>query len=133
MKLLGAWLFESNSGLTRREVFRWWEARRLTYNFLVGIIGIATWLSVMIAGSAAVKPGEDFEEPLAMIIGPFVYAFFANLCYSLGPILDLTFFKATPRVKFFKIGLFFSLILTALPGLWAITAWLITVVNGKKL
>jgi hypothetical protein len=35
-----------------------------------------------------VKPGEDFEEPFMMIIGPIMYGIFANLCYSLGWIVD---------------------------------------------
>jgi len=42
----------------------------------------------MIAGSAAVKPGVDFEEPIVMVIGPFFYAILANVCYSFGPITD---------------------------------------------
>jgi hypothetical protein len=42
----------------------------------------------MVAGSAAVKPGDDFEEPFAMILGPFIYAFIANACYTLGWIAD---------------------------------------------
>jgi len=32
----------------------------------------------MFAGSAAVKPGVDFEEPLAMLFGPFIYAVLAS-------------------------------------------------------
>ena len=88
---------------------------------------------MLIAGSGAVKPGVDFEEPLAMIVGPFVYGLMANLCYSLGSIIDLVFYRGRPRVQLFKIGLVFSVSLTALPGLWAMTAWLITVATGKKL
>ena len=37
---------------------------------------MASWLLVMIAGSAAVEPGVDFEEPLVM---PFPYA--VRLCH----------------------------------------------------
>jgi hypothetical protein len=42
----------------------------------------------MIAGSAAVKPGVDFEEPIAMIMGQFFYAIAANVCYTLGSLVD---------------------------------------------
>jgi hypothetical protein len=133
MKFIPGWLFGGIEGATRREIFRWWESRRLYYNLYVGLVGIITWFLVLIAGSAAVKPGVDFEEPFAMILGPFAYALIANLCYSLGWIFDLAFYRRQPRIRLFKIGLFFSLFLTALPGLWAVTAWLITVATGKKM
>jgi hypothetical protein len=52
---------------------RWWEARRLHFNVYIGVVGIITWFLVLIAGSSAVKPSEDFEEPLAMINGTIMY------------------------------------------------------------
>jgi hypothetical protein len=127
------WLFEPIEDASRIAIFRWWERRRPRYNLYVGLIGIVTWFLVIFAGSAAVKPGVDFEEPLAMLIGPFVYGILANLCYSLGPVFDVIFYRRKPRVLLFKVGLFFSVGLTALPGIWAVTAWLITVITGKKM
>jgi hypothetical protein len=126
-------LFLRIDNATRSEVFGWWEARRLRYNLLVGVVGVVTLLLVLIAGSAAVKPGVDFEEPFAMILGPFVYGLLANLCYSFGPIFDTVFYRRAPRIALFKAGHAFSILLTALPGIWAVTAWLITVYTGKKL
>ena len=81
----------------------------------------------------AVKPGVDFEEPLMMIIGPFFWAFMANVCYTGGWLLDVTGYIGAPRRKLFKAGLLFSIFLTALPGLWAVVAWLTTVVTGQKM
>ncbi len=133
MRIAPNWLFEHMDDASRSEILRWWERRRLFFNLYVGLVGIVTWFLVLFAGSAAVKPGVDFEEPLAMIFGPFVYGFMANLCYSCGPIIDLIFYRGRPRVILFKLGLYFSLTLTALPGLWAVIAWLTTVVTGKKL
>ena len=118
---------------TRKEIIHWWEAKRFRFNVVVGAVGIVSWILVLIAGSAAVKPGEDFEEPIAMIFGPFVYAFFANLCYTLGWIVDTIFYRGSPRIRLYKSGLIFSAALTALPGVWAVVAWLITVYTGKKL
>ena len=117
---------------SRRDVTRWWQQRRVRYNLLVGVVGLFTWWSVLLAGSAAVKPGVDFEEPLAMIIGPFVYAMMANICYSLGPVLDSWRKVTTPSKHLFRAGLFFSLALTALPGFWAIFAWVSTLITGQK-
>jgi hypothetical protein len=125
--------FEGPSGPSKRDILRWWQQRRLRYNRHLFIIGIVSWMLVFVAGSAAVKPGEDFEEPLMMIFGPFLYGCFANLAYTAGPILDTIRFRGTPRRHLFKAGYVFSLIVTALPGAWAVVAWGITVVTGQKL
>jgi len=117
MRIRPAWLFQGIENATRRELLRWWERRRLYFNLYVGIVGVITWWLVLIAGSAAVKPGVDFEEPFAMILGPFVYGLIANLCFSLGSVVDLLFYRGRPRVFLFRVGLFFSFALTALSGL----------------
>ncbi len=118
---------------TRTSIIGWWESGRLRFNVYVGAVGIATWLLVFIAGSAAGKPGVDFEEPVAMIFGPFIYGFLANAFYTLGWIFDLIFYQRKPRVWLYKSGVIFSVVLTALPGIGAIIAWLYTVVSGHKL
>jgi hypothetical protein len=132
MNLVPGWLFQELEGASRQKVFHWWESRRIYYNLYVGSVGIVTWFLVLVAGSAAVKPGVDFEEPIAMIIGPFLYGLIANLCYSAGPIIDVTIYRRKARVRLFKAGLILAVSLTALPGIWAVTAWLITVATGKK-
>jgi hypothetical protein len=118
---------------TRRDLVKWWEARRLRYNLLVGAVGVVTWLLVLCVGSLAVKPGVDFEEPLMMIIGPPIYGILVNLCYSLGWVVDTTVYRGHPRTSLYKTGLIFSLVLTALPGIWAVVAWCITLYTGKRL
>ena len=96
-------------------------------------MGVGTWLLVMFAGSAAVKPGVDFEEPIMMVIGPPFYAIFANLAYTAGPILDTIVYRGAPRRYLLKAGYVFSVVLTALPGVWALAAWLWTAATGTKL
>ena len=118
---------------SRRELVQWWEARRLRYNLLVGAVGVVTWLLVLCVGSLAVKPGVDFEEPFMMLMGPPIYGILANICYSLGWVVDATFYRGQPRTALYRTGLIFSLVLTALPGVWAIVAWCITLYTGKKL
>jgi hypothetical protein len=120
-------------GNTKQDIWRWWSARRIRYNLLVGIVGFVTWWLVLVAGSATVKPGVDFEEPLAMILGPFVFGLMANVCYTAGPVVDYLFFEGKPKKKLFALGLFFSIGITALPGLWAVLAWIITLHTGRKL
>jgi len=133
MRLAPEWLFEGAEGATRGEVFRWWERRRLHFNLYVALVGIARWILVAVAGSASVKPGVGFEEPLAMISRPSLFVCMANLCNFLGFAFDELFYRRRPRVPLFKAGLFSSVELTALPGIWAVAAWLITVQTGKKL
>ena len=113
-----AWFFDGPSGVNRAAAWRWWSQRRWRYNRDLFFVGTAAWLLVMIAGSAAVKPGEDFEEPLMMIAGPPLYAALANIAYTAGPILDAVLSTGSgPRKGLFKAGHVFSVVLTALPGL----------------
>ncbi|HEX4489371.1 MAG TPA: hypothetical protein VH088_24065 [Terriglobales bacterium] len=88
MESLLSWPTEDAAEYRRTDIVRWWEARRLHFNVYVGVVGVITWFLVLIAGSAAVKPGDDFEEPFAMFLGPVIYAFIANACYALGWIAD---------------------------------------------
>lgn len=94
---------------------------------------MVTWLLVLIVGSMAVKPGVDFEEPIMMIVGPVIYGVVANVCFSFGWIVDTVVYRGRPRAVLYKAGLIFSVVLTALPGIWAIVAWCITLCTGKKL
>jgi hypothetical protein len=80
MERLLKWPSREISQSTRKEIIVWWESRRFRFNLYVGMVGAASWLLVLIAGSAAVKPGVDFEEPIAMLIGPVIYGFLANVC-----------------------------------------------------
>jgi hypothetical protein len=128
-----AWFFDGYSGSTRSDIWRWWQERRFRYNRDVLLVGVITWLLVLFAGSAAVKPGDDFEEPIMMIVGPVIYGIFANLAYTAGPIFDMAVYRAEPRKQLLKMGYILSLFLTSLPGAWALAAWLRTVATGKKL
>jgi hypothetical protein len=124
---------QSQDWLSEEEIIHWWESRRLRFNLYVGIVGVLSWLLVGTAGSDAVKPGADFEEPIAMIIGPFVYGILANVCYTFGEFVDTIFYCGMPRRRLYKAGMIFSVILTGVPGVWAVLAWLFSVITGHKL
>ncbi len=125
--------FYGERAATRREIIRWCEGRRLCFNSYVGLVGLASMFLALVAGGAAVKPGEDFEEPLMYIFGPGIYMALANLLYTLGWIVDVAAYRGRPREGLFKRGFIFSLVLTALPGIWAVVALLITIYTGHKL
>jgi len=118
---------------SRGDIIRWWESRRDTYNGVLLAVGFVSLLLVLIAGSAAVKPGEDFEEPLAIIIGTAIYLAMANVCYTLGWVVDTIWYNGNPRKRLYQSGLTLAVVLSALPGVWAVVAWLITVCTGRKL
>jgi uncharacterized membrane protein YhdT len=105
----------------------------LTFNVWVGLVGVITWFTVLIAGSAAVKPGVDFEEPFGMILGPPFYAIMANICYTAGWVVDGVFYKKAPRPRLLQFGFWFSIVLTSLPGLWALYCWIRAVGTGRLL
>jgi hypothetical protein len=118
---------------TRKGIWAWWEGRRFRYNRDLFLVGVVTWLLVVFAGSASVKPGDDFEEPIMMVIGPFLYGILANIAYTTGPIYDSVFYIGVPRKRLFKAGYLVSIVLTALPGTWAVIAWITTLITGRKL
>lgn len=127
------WTSQQSSVSTRGDIIRWWEARRYYFNGFVLAVGFVSWLLVMIAGSAAVKPGEDFEEPIGMLFGPVIFVVMANVCYTLGWVVDTIFYNGRPRTRLYKSGLILAVVLAAFPGVWAVIAWLITVYTGRKL
>ncbi len=68
-----------------------------------------------------------------MLIGPFIDGILANVCYTFGEFVDTVFYRGMPRTQMYKVGMIFSVALTALPGVWSVVAWLITVITGHKL
>ncbi len=127
------WFFRGAAGSSKRDIWEWWQQRRARYNEDLLIVGFVSGLLVLIVGSGAVEPGVDFVEPFAMIIGSLVYVILANVAYTAGPVLDMIAYQGAPRRHLLKAGYLFTLVVTALPGVWAVVAWLLTVVSGAKL
>lgn len=63
------------------EIVRWWERRRPAYNVAVGSAGLTT-LGVM-----SLLFGPPPLVPMLLVVGAYGVA--ANLCYTLGPVLDI--------------------------------------------
>jgi hypothetical protein len=128
---LSAWLFQPGQSRNRWDAIRWWEARRIFFNLLVGATGIIATSVFLLIGSAIVQRGEDFEEPLALIGIVLLYGFMANVCYTLGWITELAWAKDDPaksqnfRVRAFRAGLVFSMALTTAPIWIATFVWVL--------
>ncbi|SRR5712691_788864 len=113
------------------DAIAWWEIRRIPFNLIVMVAGIASALVIELIGSRLVRPGEDIEEPIGIVIGVISYAVAANLCYSLGWITELlwswgdTTRTEALRPKVFRLGIIISVVLTILPGILIPLAWAI--------
>jgi hypothetical protein len=110
--------------LSRRDIIVWWELRRIPYNIVLAFVGFATLLLIFAVGSA--EPEVDFVEPLVVAFGVPLYAIAANVCYTLGWILDgYLVYAGRQSIALFYAGSAFSIGLTALPGIWAVFLWMV--------
>jgi hypothetical protein len=110
------------------DVIVWWEIRRVPFNLFLLLLGLISTAVVMLAGEHHFGPNTDFGNPF---FGVVLYGLAANLCYTLGWITELIWFRGDSvrsekiRPKVFHAGLIFSGVLTLLPAvlipmLWAI-------------
>ena len=106
-------------------IIRWWEARRVPYNLIVGTVGLLSFVAflALVGYCGHLEPGEDAFEPLELFIAPIAI----NLCYTAGWVTEISLWRAQtwgrpigPRLL--RLGLAFSLIVVMLPAiLWAVT------------
>ena len=75
------------------DVIRWWESRRLFFNLMVGISGLATCILLVVCAFTA---DSVVGEPIGMTDGPLLgifmivpFALLANACYTAGWITEL--------------------------------------------
>jgi hypothetical protein len=106
-------------------VVNWWESRRAIYNLSVGAAGVFSL--VCLAFSAVLHPHPiPFRIEGAAIVA---YAVLANLCYSLGPMIDVAIHRrwgseyAVVGPTLFRYGFVFSMGLTLLPVPLAAISW----------
>src|SRR4051812_24880410 len=113
------------------DAIAWWEIRRIPFNLLVLAAGVLSILIIELIGTRLVKPGEDVEEPIGILMAVAAYAVAANLCYTLSWITELIWSRGdtsrteSTRPKLFRAGLIFSAALTLLPAILIPAAWLI--------
>jgi hypothetical protein len=75
--------------MTTGQVIRWWELRRLLYNAVMLVIGLAAIAGMEWLMGRVIPKGEDAIEPMVLFLGVVVYAIMANLCYTLGWVIEL--------------------------------------------
>jgi hypothetical protein len=114
--------------MTNWQVIRWWELRRLLYNAILFVIGIASVFAMEFFAQKVDSVGDapQLETGLTIVL----YGFMANVCYTLGWIVELTGRRkdeARARVrakKLFLMGLWFSCLLTSAPFWFGFVFWM---------
>ena len=122
MKILDSFLEVKTTKRTNLQIVFWWELRRLLYNAIVLVAGFLS-IGIMLKASSGIvqlNPGEDFYEPVMILI----FAFLSNLFYTLGWFTEIIIKRSiTYGPKMFKRGLYFTLFWIFLPSfLWLIYA-----------
>ncbi|MDE2878929.1 hypothetical protein [Candidatus Palauibacter soopunensis] len=73
-------------------IIGWWEKRRLPYNLIVGGTGLVT-----MTFGAALTAVVATLQPVDMFRAAIWWAVWANVCYSLGPVAEITLEKLFGR------------------------------------
>jgi hypothetical protein len=106
--------------MTTAQVIRWWELRRLLYNALLLVVGAAAIAGMEWLRTKAIPLGENAVEPMILVLGVLAYGLMADLCYTLGWVVELRSRKTDPVTArqrgqcMFRAGLLFSCVLTSL-------------------
>jgi len=126
------WLFDGGHSTGRKsDAIRWWEVRRVPYNLIVGFVGLASIVVMEIVGEMIVHAGEDFEEPLGLLLGVFMMIVIANVAYTFGWILEVSVSgvdagrRHQSRVRRFKKILGWSCLCASLPAWLSLLLWLV--------
>ena len=132
MSALTEFLFPAPARRTVGSIVGWWESRRLTYNVIVGTAGV---VSLGVVTTILHLPPKAL--PIA-VLPPWqpivVFAVLANVCYCLGPLVEVAVEKLWGRQvlpvgpSLFRTGLTFSVGVAFLPVLLAVFGWVYRIV-----
>jgi hypothetical protein len=120
------------ANMTTAQVILWWEIRRILFNLALLVVGVSSIAGMELIMDRVIPKGEDAIEPLALLFGVVMYAFMANVCYTLGWIVELRMRRVDPANarqrgrRFFKLGFAGSCLLTTLPFWLACLQWLVS-------
>ncbi len=125
MTELTEFLFPAPARRSVSGIVRWWESRRLAYNVFVGGAGL---VSLSAVGLTALLPGA-FPAPSDWPFIVLAFAVMANVCYLLGPTVEIGLQKLwgdkvlPVGPTLFRMGLTFSVGLALFPALLISMFW----------
>ncbi len=135
MSALTEFLFPAPARRTVGSIIGWWESRRLRYNALVGGAGVVSLAASTIVGHLPPNP-----HPNVGILPPWqgivLFGVLANVCYFLGPTVEVAVEKLWGRQvlpvgpSLFRMGLTFSVGLAFLPTLLFLFDWILRIVRA---
>jgi len=120
---ISGWVFRApTEPASLSKVVVWWELRRIPYNVVIGSIGFLSYIAFFffITHAHVLAPGEDAEEPIALLAAPILI----NVCYTLGWIVECSIRLIRPNryegrtVVLFKAGCAFSLFVVLVPSVY---------------
>jgi hypothetical protein len=119
-----SWFFDRRAPLeSGSDVVLWWELRRVPYNVMVGIFGVACLAVYGFALLYVMEPDPpDLVEPIALMAAPFM----VNVAYTLGWIAELSLRKFGWPNKgplLMRLGIAATLFFISLPAvIWGLAA-----------
>lgn len=114
-------------GRNAMSVVLWWESRRLVYNAILAVIGLVAMVLFHALG---------FASFTSLILPAIGYGIMANVFYTAGWMAEiyarLFFGEKTENFgpSLFLLGLTFSVLLTAMPSLLAVIAFVLNRLIG---
>ena len=123
MSRLVEFLFPAPAPRRAGAIVRWWEARRLPYNLMVGAAGLASLAVIEVVSLLPWMGGGPPWIPWQPIVA---FGVLANLCYLLGPALEIALTRLWGHTvlpigpALFRMGLTFSVGLALFPALLAV-------------
>lgn len=125
--LQGLFSVPNYKGRTAMSVVLWWESRRLVYNAILAVIGVVAMVLFHALG---------FASFTSMILPAIGYGIMANVCYTAGWMAEIyaRLFLGEKTENFgpslFLLGLTFSILLTAVPSVLAVIAFVLNRLLG---
>jgi hypothetical protein len=125
MTAIAEFLFPAPAERRPVAIIRWWEARRLQFNLIVGSAGLVSLSAIAVADTLVFGGGENLLQLLPPAVA---FGVAANLCYCLGPAVEVAMERIWGRTllpvgpSLFRMGLTFSVGLALLPVLVVIIA-----------
>ncbi len=131
MTELTEFLFPAPARRSVSGIVRWWESRRLAFNVCVGAAGLVSLGAVNL-----ITLLSDLGPIDGQWIGVAVFGVLANVCYLLGPTLEVAAQKLWGEKllpvgpTLFRMGLTFSVGLALFPALLVSIFWVARVIIG---
>lgn len=140
------WLWEPlQKEASVREIWFWWEKRRIAYNafvMILAVISAAIYVCSRIIPAGHIPSQSTSEDvvPALPLIALFIFGpILWNICYSFGPNLEIAVFKmkgvhdSSFGPVSIKIGVGFSAFIVLLPAVVGVIDSVAFSITGKKL